>query len=72
MGRAAVKIGYRRGGFKRGKDLRQVIRKGDMWSDFPAKNYALVGIELEPGDEKQRIDILYIRDDGGSVGDKTT
>lgn len=52
-------------GWRENEELRQVIRKGDIWSDFPAKNYALVGVEFEPGDEKQRIDILYIRDDGG-------
>ncbi len=52
-------------GWRENEELRQVIRKGDIWSDFPAKNYTLVGVEFEPGDEKQRIDILYIRDDGG-------
>lgn len=45
-------------GWRENEELRQVIRKGDIWSDFPAKNYALVGVEFEPGDEKQRIDIL--------------
>jgi hypothetical protein len=52
-------------GWRENEELRQVIRKGDIWSYFPAKNYTLVGVEFEPGDEKQRIDILYIRDDGG-------
>ena len=52
-------------GWQENKDLRQVIRKGDIWSNFPTKNHTLIGVELAPGGEEQRIDILYIRDDGG-------
>ena len=52
-------------GWQENKDFRQVIRKGDIWSNFPTKNHTLVGVELAPGGEEQRIDILYIRDDGG-------
>ena len=52
-------------GWQENEELRQVIRKGDIWSNFPTKNHTLVGVEFTPGGEKQRIDILYLRDDGG-------
>lgn len=45
--------------------LKQVLRKGNIWQDFPAKGYTLVGCEFKPGDEDQRVDLLYIRNDGG-------
>ena len=45
--------------------LKQVLRMGNIWQDFPAKGYTLVGAEFKPGDEDQRVDILYIRNDGG-------
>lgn len=45
--------------------LKQVLRQGNIWQDFPAKGYTLVGAEFKPGDEDQRVDILYIRNDGG-------
>lgn len=38
--------------------------KGDLWDNFPAHGYTLVGAEFKPGDENQRLDILYIRNDG--------
>ncbi len=46
-------------------ELKQILRKGNIWQDFPAKGYTLVGAEFKPGDEDQRVDILYIRNDGG-------
>ncbi len=49
----------------REKHLKQLLRQGNIWQDFPTKGYTLVGAEFEPGDEKQRVDILYIRKDGG-------
>jgi len=44
--------------------LQNVIRKSDIWEDFPAKGYTLVAAEVKAGDEDQRIDVLYIRNDG--------
>lgn len=44
--------------------LQNVIKKSDIWDDFPAKGYTLVAAEVKAGDEDQRIDILYIRNDG--------
>ena len=49
----------------REKHLKHLLRQGNIWQDFPTKGYTLVGAEFEPGDEKQRVDILYIRNDGG-------
>ena len=45
--------------------LKTVLRQGNIWQDFPAKGYTLVGAEFKLGDEDQRVDILYIRNDGG-------
>ena len=44
--------------------IKQVLRRANIWSDFPEKGYRLVGVEFKAGDEEQRVDILYIRDDG--------
>ena len=44
--------------------LQQVLRRANIWPDFPAKRYTLVGVEFKAGDEEQRVDILYMRDDG--------
>lgn len=44
--------------------LQNIIKKSDIWEDFPAVGYSLVAAEVKAGDEDQRIDILYIRDDG--------
>lgn len=46
-------------------ELRQILRQGNVWSDFPIKGCKLVGTEFKLGDEAQRVDILYIRNDGG-------
>ena len=45
-------------------DLKLVLRRANIWPDFPEKGYRLVGVEFKAGDEEQRVDILYIRDDG--------
>ena len=45
--------------------LKHLFRMSNIWSDFPAKGYTIVGVEFKLGDEEQRVDILYIRNDGG-------
>lgn len=45
--------------------LAKIIQKGDIWPNFPAQGYTLVSAEFKGGDEDQRIDILYLREDGG-------
>ena len=44
--------------------LNWFFRGANIWPDFPEKGYRLVGVEFKAGDEEQRVDILYIRDDG--------
>jgi hypothetical protein len=50
--------------WKEVEHLQNILRKADIWTDFPARGYALVNAEFKAGDEDQRLDILYIRDDG--------
>jgi len=52
-------------GWKEPKQLISIFRRGNIWQDFPAKGYTLVGADFKLGDENQRVDILYIRNDGG-------
>ena len=49
----------------REKHLKHLLRQGNIWQDFPTKGYTMVGCEFQPGGEDQRVDILYIRSDGG-------
>jgi hypothetical protein len=45
--------------------LQNVLRFSDIWEDFPAIGLTLIDAELKGGDEDQRIDLLYLRNDGG-------
>jgi hypothetical protein len=47
------------------KYLQNMLCKGDIWHNFPAVGLTLVSSEFSPGDEKQRLDLLYLREDGG-------
>lgn len=47
------------------KDFQGILRGADMWTGFPAVGLTLVDAEFKGGDENQRIDLLYLRDDGG-------
>ena len=49
----------------REKHLKHLLCQGNIWQDFPTKGYTMVGCEFQPGGEDQRVDILYIRNDGG-------
>ena len=51
-------------GWKEVTDLQKIICAADMWADFPAKGFTLVAAEFRPGDENQRVDLLYLRNDG--------
>ena len=44
--------------------LQQIFKNANIWEDFPATNFTLVCSEKKVGDENQRIDLLYLRDDG--------
>lgn len=45
--------------------LQHVFRGAEIWTNFPAEGLKLIFAELKAGDENQRIDLLYLRDDGG-------
>lgn len=45
--------------------LQKIFRGADIWTNFPAEGLKFIAAELKAGDEDQRIDLLYLRDDGG-------
>lgn len=45
--------------------LQRVFRSAEIWADFPAEGLRFIAAELKAGDEDQRVDLLYLRDDGG-------
>jgi hypothetical protein len=45
--------------------LQNILRFADIWEDFPAIGLTLIDAEFKGGDEDQRIDLLYLRNDGG-------
>jgi hypothetical protein len=45
--------------------LQNILRKSNIWNDFPDTGLTIVNAEFRRGDEDQRIDILYMRSDGG-------
>jgi hypothetical protein len=45
--------------------LQEVLRGAEIWTNFPAEGLKLISAEIKAGDEDQRVDILYLRDDGG-------
>ncbi len=47
------------------QDLRPLFEKAGIWENFPAESLEFIFAEMKAGDEDQRIDILYLRDDGG-------
>ncbi len=47
------------------KNLQLILLSADIWSSFPALGLTIVDAEFKGGDENQRIDLLYLRDDGG-------
>lgn len=46
-------------------DLQKIFRRAEIWENFPAEGLKFVFAELQAGEEDQRIDLLYLRDDGG-------
>lgn len=47
------------------QNLQAVFSGADIWQDFPAEGLKFICAETKGGDENQRIDILYLREDGG-------
>jgi len=48
------------------QNLQRIFRGAEIWQNFPVEGLKFVFAELQPGDEDQRIDLLYLRDDGGT------
>lgn len=47
------------------QNLQKVFCLADIWKDFPAEGLKFISAETKGGDEDQRVDVLYLRDDGG-------
>ena len=47
------------------QNLQRIFRGSEIWQNFPVEGLKFVFAELQAGDEDQRIDLLYLRDDGG-------
>jgi hypothetical protein len=47
------------------KHLQNIFRKAGIWENFPAEGLKFILAEHKGGDEEQRVDVLYLRDDGG-------
>jgi hypothetical protein len=47
------------------RNLQGVMRSADFWESFPELDVHLITAEFQPGTQRQRIDLLYLRADGG-------
>lgn len=47
--------------------LQKMLVKSDIWDNFPVKGVTLLNNEFKPGDEDQRLDLLYLREDGALI-----
>jgi hypothetical protein len=47
------------------QNLQKVMSGADFWSEFPEPGLRLITAEVKAGTEPQRIDLLYLRTDGG-------
>jgi hypothetical protein len=45
-------------------ELQWLMQLCALWEDFPARGYSLVAAETKAGDEDQRVDLIYLRNDG--------
>lgn len=52
-------------GWREVQHLQRVFCGADIWQNFPAEGLKFISAEFKGGDEDQRVDILYLRDDGG-------
>lgn len=52
-------------GWREVQNLQKVFCLADIWKDFPAEGLKFISAETKGGDEDQRVDVLYLRDDGG-------
>ncbi|NUO10007.1 MAG: hypothetical protein HUU08_15265 [Candidatus Brocadia sp.] len=49
------------------QNFQHFLRKADMWNDFPVIGLTLVGAEIKKSRNDQRIDLLYLRQDGALI-----
>lgn len=47
------------------QNLQAVFCLADIWENFPVEGLKFISAETQAGDEDQRVDILYLRNDGG-------
>lgn len=52
-------------GWKEVQNLQRVFCCAEIWSDFPVEGLKFISAEIKCGDEDQRVDLLYLRNDGG-------
>lgn len=52
-------------GWREVQNLQRVFCGADIWRNFPAEGLKFICAETKDGDEDQRVDVLYLRDDGG-------
>jgi hypothetical protein len=57
-------ISFKELGWSETVEVQGLMRAAAVWEDFPASGYKLVRGEFKAGDEDQRLDLLYLRDDG--------
>lgn len=46
------------------KDLQNLLRKSDIWTNFPLDNITLIDAEFKIAEQEQRLDLLYLQSDG--------
>lgn len=46
-------------------NLQKVMKQADFWTNFPEPGLHLISAEVQAGDEPQRIDLLYVNENGG-------
>lgn len=49
------------------RHLQDVLIKADFWAGFPEEGLRLITAETKPGGGRQRVDLLFLRDDGGVI-----
>lgn len=49
------------------RDFQIFLRKADIWNDFPVIGLTLVGAEIKKSRNDQRMDLLYLRQDGALI-----
>ena len=52
-------------GWREVQNLQTVFCLADIWENFPVEGLKFISAETQAGDEEQRVDILYLREDGG-------